>query len=130
MDFAQKIEFPTSFFDDTIKVQVFQNNSTAKVNLLGKATLHLRDLAFNTAMHATGELSIFPLTLRKGQFCAGTVFFEVAYKALWKHLLLSTWPDQLREATCLPDKFEFFNDQLSNEFTDECQFGQLNLELA
>lgn len=69
-DFGQRVEFPTHFFDDLLKVQVYQNNSTAKVNLIGKATINLRDLEFNTAMHATGEPAIYPLTVtsRRGQF--------------------------------------------------------------
>lgn len=62
-DFGQRVEFATCFFDDQIKVQVYQNNSTAKANLIGKAIINLRDLEFNTAMHATGEPPIYPLTI-------------------------------------------------------------------
>jgi len=62
-DFGQRVEFATCFFDDQIKVQVYQNNSTAKANLIGKAIINLRDLEFNTAMHANGEPPIYPLTI-------------------------------------------------------------------
>jgi Ca2+-dependent lipid-binding protein len=87
------VEFTTSFFDDRLKVQVYQNNSTSKANLVGKAIINLRDLEFNTAMHATGEPPIYPLTVvsRRGQFAAGTLFLHVTYSAINKNLLYSDW---------------------------------------
>lgn len=67
-DFSQRIEFMTGFFDDLIKIQVYKDNTTTKSNLIGKATIHLRDLEFNTAMMKSAEPSIYPLTIlsRKG----------------------------------------------------------------
>ena len=34
------------------------------------------------------------------------------------------------EESQLEDKFEFFNDQLTNDFKDQCQFGYLDIELG
>lgn len=126
------IEFPTGFFDDKLKIQVFHNNSTVKSNLVGKACVYLRDLEFNTAMHATGEPPIYPLTIRssRGQFEAGTLFLNMKYSALSKNLLQPDWANRLLEASNLENKFEFFNDNLANEFKDDCQFGQLTVELV
>ena len=33
------MQFDTYFFDDYLKIQVYQNRSTAKANLIGKATI-------------------------------------------------------------------------------------------
>jgi hypothetical protein len=57
------MQFDTYFFDDYLKIQVYQNRSTAKANLIGKATVYLRDLAFNTPMFKTGETPIYPITI-------------------------------------------------------------------
>ena len=45
-------------------------------------------------------------------------------------LLCSDWANNLLEASCLKNKFEFFNENLANEFKDDCKFGQLCVELT
>jgi len=44
-------------------------------------------------------------------------------------LLSPAWPEKVRSAGQLSDKYEFFNDFLTNEFKDDCQFGFLKMEL-
>ena len=70
---------------------------------------------------------LYPVTLKdkKTGFENGTLFIKINYKPMDKSLLSSTWPDKMRSAQQLKDKFEFFNDQLANEFKDDCQFGYL-----
>ena len=48
------------------------------------------------------------------------MFIKINYKPMDKSLLSSAWPDKMRSAKQLKDKFEFFNDQLANEFKDDC----------
>jgi len=38
------MEFDTYFFDDLIKVELFHRKSTAKANLVGKASVKMREL--------------------------------------------------------------------------------------
>jgi len=38
------MEFDTYFFDDQIKVELFHRKSTAKANLVGKASVKIREL--------------------------------------------------------------------------------------
>lgn len=53
------------------------------------------------------------------------------YEALDSNLLNQTWPNALRgPKKMLDSKYEFFNEQLANEFKDDCQFGFLSLELT
>lgn len=70
---------------------------------------------------------LYPVTLKdkKTGFENGTLFIKINYKPMDKSLLSSTWPDKMRSAQQLKDKFEFLNDQLANEFKDDCQFGYL-----
>jgi len=59
----------------------------------------------------------------------GTLFFTTTYQPIEISLVNRTWPTNLNVADALPDKYEFFNDHLTNEFKDTCQFGYLTVEL-
>ena len=85
----------------------------------------MAEFVFENLDDADEEL--YPVTLKdkKTGFENGTLFIKINYKPMDKSLLSSTWPDKMHSAQQLKDKFEFFNDQLANEFKDDCQFGYL-----
>ena len=62
-------------------------------------------------------------------FEAGTLFIKINYKSIDEKLLSPNWSDKLVGPKQLDNKYEFFNDNLANEFKDDCQFGSLTLEL-
>jgi hypothetical protein len=99
------MEFDTCFFDDEIQVELFHKNSTANANLVGKAIFTMRELV-------TGYF--YPVTLVNKQHIAGTLFFTTTYQPSDRSLFNKTWPTNLNVADALPDKYEFFNDHLSN----------------
>ena len=125
----QVLDFDSAFFDDTIKIQIYQNNSTAKVHQVGKVTIPLAEFVFENLNDADEEL--YPVTLKDKRtgFEAGTLFVKINYKPIEKELLTDQWPDNLKAAAHLENKFEYFNDHLANEFKDDCQFGSLSMEL-
>lgn len=45
-----KMVFDTYFFDDVIKVEAYQKNSTNKVNLIGKGTIDVRELELSNTL--------------------------------------------------------------------------------
>jgi hypothetical protein len=47
--------FPTFFFDDRLKVEVFQKNSSLKNNQIGKGWVDLREIAFLEANSASNQ---------------------------------------------------------------------------
>lgn len=53
-------------------------------------------------------------------FEAGTLFIKISYKPIDKNLLDATWSAKLQAASRLENKFEYFNDNLANEFKDDC----------
>ena len=73
----------------------------------------------------------YPVTLtdKRTGFQAGTLMIKINYKPIQKNLLVATWADKLLSESALLDKYEFFNDQLANEFKDDCQFGYLSFAL-
>ena len=115
----QVIDFDSCFFDDSIKIQVYQKNSTAKVNQVGKVSLPLAELVFENLDDADEEF--YPVTLRDKRtgFEAGTLLLKVNYKPIESKLLSPDWPRQLKTGA-ISNKFEFFNDNLANEFKDDC----------
>lgn len=58
----QIIDFDTCFFDDKIKIEIFQNNSTAKVNLVAKTSMRLCEMVFENPEDEDEEL--IPITLK------------------------------------------------------------------
>ena len=58
----QVIDFDSYYFDDAVKIQIYQKNSTAKINQVGKITLHLSDLVFENLDDADEEF--YPVTLK------------------------------------------------------------------
>lgn len=44
---AKVCPFPTFFFDETLKIEVFQKDSNLKTNSIGKGLIELRDLAYS-----------------------------------------------------------------------------------
>lgn len=125
----QKLDFDSVFFDDTVKIQIYQNDSTAKVHQVGKVTIPLAEFVFDNASDEDEEL--YPITLRDPRtgFEAGTLFVKIEYKPIDEKLLDISWADNLKAGSHLDNKFEFFNDHLTNEFKDDCQFGYLAMEL-
>ena len=99
------MEFDTYFFDDEILVELFHKKSTANANLIGKTILSMRELV-------TGYN--FPVTIFNKEHIAGSLFFTTTYQPSDKSLFHKTWPTNLNLADVLPDKYEFFNDHLSN----------------
>ena len=126
----QVLDFDSAFFDDSIKIQVYKNNSTAKVHQIGKVTVPLAEFVFDNLDDADEEL--YPVTLKdkKTGFESGTLFIKISYKPIDKSLLDAAWTNKLLAAQHLDNKFEYFNDNLANEFKDDCQFGFLTLELG
>lgn len=120
------MDFDTLFYDDTILLEVFQKNSTAKVNKIGDADINLREVQDLSG----SEGALFPVTVMKAAFVVGEVFLSFKYKPIDEALLRPKWSTNLKEASQLDDKFEFFNEQLKNDFKDDCQFGYLSIELA
>jgi hypothetical protein len=59
----------------------------------------------------------------------GTVELHMNFKAIDKGLLQPDWAKNLRVSSMLENKYEFFNDNLANEFKDDCQFGKLYVSL-
>ena len=57
----QVIDFDSVFFDDSIKIQIYQKNSNAKVHQVGKVTLPLAEFVFENLEDADEEL--YPVTL-------------------------------------------------------------------
>jgi hypothetical protein len=102
-------------------MSVYHKNSTAHAYLIGKEKLHLRELAFGT---------VYPLTLSEEGHKIGSVFLTAEYWPIDHKLIDTMWTANLMDASSPQfDKYEFFNDNLTNEFKDTCQFGHLSLEL-
>lgn len=99
---------------------MYQKNSTAKVHKIGQVKIPLAEFVFENLDDADEEL--YPVTIKdkKTGFESGTLFIKINYKPMDKGLLSPSWPEKLRTASQLPDKFEFFNDCLANEFKDDC----------
>ena len=57
----QIIDFDTCFFDDSLKVQIYEKNSTAKVHQVAKVTLPLCEFIFENPEDKDEE--IYPVTL-------------------------------------------------------------------
>ena len=70
------------------------------------------------------------MTLESENRKTGTLFVTARYTPMDQLLMHETWPANLREASALPDKFEFFNDHLANEFKDVCSFGSLQCDMT
>jgi len=48
----------------------------------------------------------------------GSIFLVAEYSPFAESLMHAHWPSNLREASQLEDKFEFFNDHLKSPFKD------------
>lgn len=107
---------------------MFQKNSTAKAHMVAKAKVWLKDLVF--AMENDTKC-ILPITLsdKASGLSTGTIFVQFRFIPLDAKLLHENWPSKLLEASKMENKYEFFNDNLSNTFKDFCQFGYVQLEL-
>ena len=92
----QIIDFDTCFFDDKIKIEIFQNNSTAKVNLVAKTSMRLCEMVFENPEDEDEELVPITLLDKKSGFQAGTIFINMKYEALDSTLLDQTWPNELK----------------------------------
>ena len=57
----QQIDFDTCFFDDEIKIQIFEKGSTAKVFQVGKVVLSMCDFVFENLEDMDEE--IYPVTI-------------------------------------------------------------------
>ena len=87
LDKRQVLDFDSVFFDDSIKIQVYQKNSTAKVHQVGKVTVPLAEFVFENLDDEDEEL--YPVTLRDKRtgFEAGTLFIKINYKPMDASLL-------------------------------------------
>jgi len=85
---------------------------------VGRDKLFLRELEF-------GQLNA--VTIIEEGHKIGTVFITTEYQPINTQLLHPDWVKNLKEASQLEDKFEFFNDFLTNEFKDQVQFGYLTV---
>ena len=126
----QQIFFDTCYFDDEIKIQVYEKGSTAKVYMVAKVNLPMCEFVFENLEDMAEEL--YPVTLMdpKTNFRFGTLFLKLNYRALDNSLVNPAWTDHLLEASKLQNKYEYINDHLQNEFKDDCQFGFLAVELS
>ena len=92
-----------------MQIAVYKNKSTASVNVVGKEKLFLRDLEF-------GQVNA--VTIIEEGHPVGSIFLVAEYTPIAESLMHSNWPSNLREASQLEDKFEFFNDHLKSPFKD------------
>jgi hypothetical protein len=81
------------------------------VNVVGKEKLFLRDLEF-------GQVNA--ITICENGHKVGSIFLSAEYTPIDESLIHSRWSSNLLEASCLEDKFEFFNDHLKSPFKDQC----------
>lgn len=57
--------FPTFFFDDRLKVEVFQKNSCLKNNQIGKGWVDLREIAYLEASNQGNTIIGLPISSKK-----------------------------------------------------------------
>jgi hypothetical protein len=87
-------------------MSVYQNGTTANVNLLGRQKLQLRNIVFG---------SLYALTLNEEEHDIGTVFLKCDYWPQETSYFHTMWPDNLHEPSSKSkyfDKYEFFNEHL------------------
>lgn len=92
-------------------------------------SIPLAEFVFENVEDADEELYPVTLTDKKTGFQAGTLFIKIAYRPMDSGLLDPTWGNKLQAASHLENKYEYFNDNLANDFKDDCQFGYLQMEL-
>lgn len=75
LDKRQELYFDTYFYDDVIKLELFQKNSTLKTNLIGKASINL------SLYHLNGPC-VIPVEImsKKLNKIIGIVYFKMVYK--------------------------------------------------
>ena len=95
----QELLFDSCFFDNNIKIEVYQKNSTAKVHKIGQESIPLAEFVFENLDDEDEEL--YPVTLKdkKTGFEAGTLFIKINYKPIDHSLLSPSWPEKLRSAS-------------------------------
>ena len=94
----QELQFDSFFFDDKIKIEVYQKNSTAKVHKIGQVSIPMAEFVFENLDDVDEEL--YPITLKdkKTGFESGTLFIKINYKPIDKALLTPSWPEKLTSA--------------------------------
>ena len=69
------MKFDTFFFDDNIRVEVYHRNSPNKVNCIGKGSIELREIEFDSALSLLG-VPVYNKKLGKN---VGYLYFRVTY---------------------------------------------------
>ena len=70
------MNFDTYFFDDELKVEAYQKNSTIKTNQIGKGIINLKDACFDSQTTLIG----LPVVNKRLLITVGYMYFRVVYQ--------------------------------------------------
>ena len=125
------LKFETYHYDDFVKVEVFHRGSEQKNSKVGKAFLRMRDLVYSQE----DKKQAFCVALQPSNYgekrdrVNGQLFLSAEYEGRPANLFYPEWMTALYNSSKdneeIIDRYEHFNDLLSNEFADDCQFGTL-----
>jgi hypothetical protein len=118
------MKFDTYFFDDSVKVQVYHRNSPNKVNCIGKGTVELREVQFDSRY----TLLSVPLFNKKLQRVVGYLYFTLTYQGRSPKLFDLSQLEYMQQPSQF-DKYEFFDGILRNDFTTDCHYGYIEIKL-
>jgi len=116
------LTFNTHFFDDIVKLQVYQRGTVSKTNTIGKGLIALKDV-----IAAGCALVSVPIFSKKHSKIVGHLYVSVSYIPSSKELYEL---DHLSQLTSTVDKFEYFDSLLYTCYNVNCHFGYLRVELA
>ena len=126
----RKIEFDTHFFDDEVKINIYQKNSLLKSNFIGKGVLSLKDASFDKEGTEERYTSIvcLPVINKKLEMTVGYIYLKLSYAprsySLYELNQLST----LGPINTI-NKFEYFDSLLLTNFNIFCHYGFLQVKL-
>jgi hypothetical protein len=119
------INFDTFFFDDIIKVSVYQKGIVTKNNQVGRGVLDMRELAYEAPNSIIG----LPVVNKKLKRTMGYLYFRVTYQPRSENLFdKSQFP--LMQHPSKFDKFLYFDNLLATNFNFTCHYGYLQVTLA
>ena len=122
-----EVKFDTFHFDDFVQIDVFQKNSVVNNSKIAKAFVNIRDL------NCGSKTGIVPISFKPSNYgekramVNGMVFLSVEFTPRPQQAFYFDWKQQIYNIHSATeqyiDRYEHMNDFLSNEFTDNCQFG-------
>lgn len=121
---GKRMKFDTFFFDDNIYVEVFHRNSPNKVNCIGKGSIELREIDFNSGL----SLFSVPVYNKKLGKTVGYLYFKATFTERPQALFDMSQLEYIQHPSNF-NKYEFFDSILKNQFTSECHYGFIEIKL-